>query len=137
MYVIGGCVFVLVAVMVGFSMAGGHVGALLHLSEVVTIGGASLGAMIVMSPKKVLTDVIRSVIQVIKGTPFNKQAYVEMFGLLGEIARMVRKDGMLSVEPLVTNPHENPLLQKYPHCQKPSCHRIPLQRPVALSGWNK
>jgi hypothetical protein len=32
MYVIGGCGFVIVAVMVGFSMAGGHVGALLHLS---------------------------------------------------------------------------------------------------------
>src|SRR5882724_151665 len=110
MYVIGGCIFVVVAVMVGFSMAGGHVGALLHLSEVVTIGGASLGALIVMSPKKVLGDLIRCTIQVIKGTPFTKQAYLEMFGLFAEIARMIRRDGMLSVEPLVTNPHENQLL---------------------------
>ena len=45
MGVIGGCAVVLVAVLVGFSMAGGPVGALIHLSEVVTIGGASLGAL--------------------------------------------------------------------------------------------
>jgi chemotaxis protein MotA len=118
MYVIGGCIFVLVAVMVGFSMAGGHVGALLHLSEVVTIGGASLGAMIVMSPKKVFSDLMRCMVQVVKGTPFNKQTYVELFGLLGEIARMIRRDGTLSLESLVTNPHENPLLLKYPSIHK-------------------
>src|SRR5215470_3059827 len=99
MIVIGGCVVVLVAVLVGFSMAGGHIGALLHLSEVVTIGGASLGAMIVMSPKKVFSDLVRAVMQLLKGSPFNKQTYVEAFGLLGEIARMVKRDGLLSLEP--------------------------------------
>jgi chemotaxis protein MotA len=118
MIVIGGCVFVVVAVLVGFSMAGGHVGALLHLSEVVTIGGASLGALIVMSPKKVLVDLVRCVIQLVKGSPFDKQTYLEMFGLLGEIVRMVRRDGVLSVEPLVTDPHNSPLLQKYPRIHK-------------------
>src|SRR5271167_2981411 len=114
MIVIVGCIVVIGAILGGFTMAGGHVGALLHLSEVVTIGGASLGAMIVMSPKKVFGDLIRCVMQIIKGTPYNKQAYLELFGLLGEIARMSRRDGMLSLEPLVTSPHEHPLLLKYP-----------------------
>jgi chemotaxis protein MotA len=118
MYVIGGCAFVIVAVMAGFAMAGGHVGALLHLSEVVTIGGASLGALIVMSPKKVITDLIRCVIQVIKGTPFNKQTYVELFGLLGELARSIRRDGLLSLEPLVSDPYQYPMLLKYPSIHK-------------------
>ena len=118
MAVLGGCAFVLVAVMVGFSMAGGHVGALLHLSEVVTIGGASLGALIVMSPKKVIKDLMNCVIQLIKGTPYNKQAYVELFGLLGELSRTIRRDGLLSLEPLVSDPHQNPLLLKYPKIHK-------------------
>jgi chemotaxis protein MotA len=71
-----------------------------------------------MSPKKVITDLIRCVIQVIKGTPFNKQTYVELFGLLGELARSIRRDGLLSLEPLVSDPCQNPLLLKYPSIHK-------------------
>lgn len=118
MVVIIGSIIVLVAVMVGFSMAGGHVGALIHMSEFVTIGGASLGALIVMSTKKVLVDLIRSVIQVIKGSPYNKQAYMELFRLLSEISRMARRDGILSLEPIISDPHKSPLFLKYPRIQK-------------------
>jgi chemotaxis protein MotA len=95
-------------------MAGGHIAALLHISEVVTIGGASLGALIVMSPKQVLLDLLRAVLQLIKGSPYNKQTYVELFGLLGEIARKIRRDGMLALEPMVTDPHADALLARYP-----------------------
>ena len=49
MVVLAGGGLVLVAVLVGFSMAGGHVGALIHLSEFITIGGAALGAIILPS----------------------------------------------------------------------------------------
>jgi chemotaxis protein MotA len=118
MVVIGGGVVVLIAVLIGFSMAGGHIGALLHLSEFVTIGGASLGALIVMSPKKVLGDLLRSVLQLVKGGPYGKQTYVELFALLAEIARIVRRDGLLALEPTVANPHESPLLAKYPLIHK-------------------
>jgi chemotaxis protein MotA len=118
MFVILGGLVVLIAVTVGFTMAGGHVGSLLHLSEIITIGGASMGALLVMSPKKVLLDLLRGVVQVVKGTPYNKQAYIELFGLLGELSRTVRRDGMLALEPLVTDPQNNALLAKYPRIQK-------------------
>ena len=49
MIVIVGAIVVLGAVLAGFTWAGGHVGALIHPSEIVTIGGAALGALIVMS----------------------------------------------------------------------------------------
>lgn len=118
MYVIGGCLLVIVAVLTGFSMAGGHVGSLLHLSEVVTIGGASLGALIVMSPKGVLVDLFRCTIQVVKGSPYNRQTYVELFALLGEITRKIRRDGVLALESLVLDPHHSPIIAKYPRIHK-------------------
>lgn len=118
MFVVLGSIVVLVAVLTGFTLAGGHVGALLHLSELITIGGASVGALIVMSPKKVLVDLIRGILQLVKGSPYTKQTYVELFGLLAEMARTVRRDGMLALEPLVSNPHESPLLQQYPRIHK-------------------
>jgi chemotaxis protein MotA len=114
MVVIGGCIVVLVAVLLGFSMAGGHVGALLHASELVTIGGASFGALIIMSPKKVLVDVVRSVVQVIKGTPYNKNTYVELFDLLYALARTVRRDGLLALESHLSSPEDSTLFQNSP-----------------------
>jgi chemotaxis protein MotA len=118
MFVIGGCVVVIIAVLAGFTMAGGHVGALMHPSELVTIGGSSLGALIVMAPRQVLVDLIKCVLGLVKGSPYNKQTYVELFGLLGEIARKIRRDGMLALEPMVTDPHNDALLAKYPRIAK-------------------
>ncbi len=114
MAVIAGCIVVLGAVLAGFMMAGGHVGALIHLSEFVTIGGASLGALLVMSPKKVLMDLIRAVLQLLKGSPYSRQTYGELFQLLYALARMVLRDGVLSLDAHVSNPHESTLFKEYP-----------------------
>ncbi len=114
MAVIGGCILVLVAVLVGFTMAGGHIGALLHLSEFVTIGGAALGALVVMSPKKVLGDLVRGVLQVIKGSPYDRQTCAELCRLLFALAQLVRREGLLALDSHVSNPHESSLFHKYP-----------------------
>jgi chemotaxis protein MotA len=114
MAVIVGSVIVLVAILLGFTMAGGHVGALLHLSEFITIGGASFGALVVMSPKKVLLDLFRAVFQLVKGTPYKKQACVEMFELMADLAKLVRRDGLLNLDSHIGSPKESALFQKYP-----------------------
>jgi chemotaxis protein MotA len=118
MVVVGGLVFVLVAILIGFTMAGGHVGSLLHLSEFITIGGASFGALVVMAPKKVLVDLFKSTLLVIKGTPYKKQTCVELLTLLSEVARIIRRDGLLVMDQHISNPHESSLFQKYPQIFK-------------------
>jgi chemotaxis protein MotA len=114
MIVIVGFIVVIGAVLGGFSMAGGHVGALVHPSEVVTIGGASLGALIVMSTKKVLVDLVKGVLGAVKGSPFNKKMYNETFCLMYELMKTSRKDGLLAIESHVSNPHESTIFAKYP-----------------------
>lgn len=114
MVVIGGCIFVVAAVLVGFMMAGGHVHALLHPSEFVTIGGASFGALIIMSPKKVLIDLFRAMLQLLKGTPYSRQMYLELFALLYGLARTIRREGALALEAIISDPHNAPIFQKYP-----------------------
>lgn len=114
MFVALGLGCVLLAVLIGFSMAGGHVGALIHASEFVTIGGATLGALIIMSPKKVLVDVLRGAILTIKGSPYDKQAYIELFKLIYGLARLTRREGVLALEAHVSNPAESQLFQRHP-----------------------
>lgn len=114
MIVIVGCVVVLGCVLAGFTWSGGHVGALIHPAEIVTIGGAALGALIMMSPKKVLGDLARGVMQAMKGTPFGKSAYRDLFGLLYDIMQVARRDGMLGLESHVSDPHQSTIFNKYP-----------------------
>src|SRR5205814_734992 len=59
MLVIVGCIVVVGCVLAGFVWSGGAIGALIHPAEILVIGGAALGALLVMSPKKVLIDLVK------------------------------------------------------------------------------
>jgi chemotaxis protein MotA len=114
MLVIIGFIIVTGAVLGGFMWAGGHVGALIHPSEIVVIGGAALGALVVMSSKKILIDLTKGCIQAIKGPPFQKKQHEELFKLMYDIFRTARRDGLLAIEPHLSNPHESSIFHKYP-----------------------
>jgi chemotaxis protein MotA len=112
--VIVGCIIVIGGVLGGFMMAGGQVHALIQPSELVTIGGASLGALIVMSPAKVIKDLMKGIVQAIKGSPFNKAMYGDMFRLMYDLLRTARREGLLGLEVHVSHPHDSAIFNKYP-----------------------
>lgn len=114
MIVIVGIITVVGCVLGGFMMAGGHIGSLIHPSELVTIGGAALGGMIISSPKKTLVDLIKGLIASIKGSPFNKAMHEESFKCLYDLLRLARRDGMLALEPHVSKSAESSIFNKYP-----------------------
>lgn len=118
MVVIVGGLIVIISVLVGFTMAGGKVAALIHLSEFVTIGGATLGALVIMSPVKVIKDLMRGVIQTLKGSPYGKGACTELFKVLYALAKLVRQEGLLALDAHVTKPEESTVLQQYPKIAK-------------------
>ncbi len=118
MIVILGCIVVVGAVLGGFTMAGGHIHALLHPSEVVTIGGATIGAMIVMSPKKVLIDLGKACISCITGSPYGKAMYSDTFQLMYELLRIAQRDGLLALESHISDPHQSAIFAKYPRVMK-------------------
>jgi chemotaxis protein MotA len=118
MLVIVGVIVVMACVLGGFMLSGGHVGALIHPAEILTIAGASLGAAVIMSPRKVLFDTVKSVVQALKGSPFNKKAYEELFQTMYELFRLARRDGTLALEPHLSNPHDSSIFNKYPSIGK-------------------
>ena len=114
MIVIVGCVVVVGAVLAGFVWSGGEIGALIHPAEIVTIGGAAMGAMIIMSSKKVLTDLVKGILQCLKGSPYNKEAYRDLFKMMYGLLQLARRDGLLALEPHVSDPHQSSIFNKYP-----------------------
>jgi len=118
MIVLLGALIVLGSVVGGFMMAGGNTMALLHLSELVIIGGAAAGALVLMSPKKVLVDLFRQALGTLKGSPYNRASYDDLFKSLYELFMLGRRGGMVALEEHVLNPETSAIFSKYPIFQK-------------------
>ncbi len=68
----------------------------------------------VMSPKKVLIDLIKGILQCFKGTPYNRASYDELFKLLYDLFRLARREGLIALEQHVSNSKESDIFKKYP-----------------------
>jgi chemotaxis protein MotA len=114
MLVIVGYLIILGAVLGGFALAGGHLGALLQPVELIMIGGSALGAFFVANSGKVIKSTFRALPSVLKGSKYSKALYLELLSLLYDILAKVRKEGLMSVEADVDNPGQSPIFTKYP-----------------------
>jgi len=114
MLVIIGYVIVLGAVFGGFALAGGHLGAMLQPVELLMIGGAALGALIVGNSGKALKATFAALPGCLKTSTYDKALYMELMSLLYELLNKVRKEGLMSIERDVENPGESALFGKYP-----------------------
>lgn len=114
MFVVLGITIVLGAVLAGFSMAGGNIHALIHPSEIVTIGGAALGALVASNSPRVLKDLVKGLVTVVKGSPYNKETCSQVFGVLYEAFRIARKDGILAWESILSGADRAQFFAKYP-----------------------
>jgi chemotaxis protein MotA len=118
MLVILGALIVIGSVLGGFIMAGGHPANLFVLSEFVVIGGAALGALVTMAPKKVLVDLIKQILASFKGAPHPKKSYEDLFKALYELFMLGRRNGMIALEEHVSNPAGSSIFGKYASLSK-------------------
>lgn len=114
MIIIIGTIVVIGSVCGGFIIAGGSMHSLMHISELIIIGGAALGALIIMSPKKVLIDLVKGILKALKGSPFSRRAYDDLFMMLYELFLVGRRNGMIALEEHVINPQSSSIFNKYP-----------------------
>ncbi|MDO8465580.1 MAG: flagellar motor stator protein MotA [Gallionella sp.] len=114
MLVIVGYIIVCFSVFGGFAMAGGHLAALLQPIELLMIGGAATGAFLVGNTAKVIKATLKDLPKVLTGSKYNKENFMEVLALLYELLSKVRKEGLMSIEGDVEEPHESPIFAKYP-----------------------
>jgi chemotaxis protein MotA len=105
---------VAISVFGGFAIAGGHLAALLQPVELLMIGGAALGSFFVGNSGSTIKATLKSLPTLLKGAKYTKENYMELMALLYELLGKVRKEGLMSIENDVENPHESPVFSKYP-----------------------
>ncbi len=116
MFVIIGWVVVFGCVFGVFIAHGGNMGPILKALpwEMAMIGGATLGAFLVNNQMKVIKATIAGALSCFKGSKYTKARYMELLALLFDILQKARKEGLMSIEKDVEEPHSSPLFQKYP-----------------------
>jgi chemotaxis protein MotA len=116
MFVIIGWVLALGCIFGVYIVHGGNIGVILHALpfELITILGAAGGAFLANNQMKVVKASVKGVAACFKGGKFSKSRYMELLALLYDILQKARKEGLMSIEKDVEEPHSSPLFQKYP-----------------------
>ena len=106
-----GCVFGI------FIAHGGNMGPILKALpwEMGMIGGATVGAFIVNNQMVVIKSTMAGVGMCFKGSKYTKDRYMELLALMFDILQKARKEGLMSIEKDVEDPHSSAIFQKYPN----------------------
>ncbi len=113
MLIIVGAIVVVGSIITGYTLEGGHLLALNQPLEVLIIGGAAVGALIISTPLPVLKGIFSQLIAVLGGG-YTKKDYLEILVMMFEIFNVARKDGLIGLESHVEQPHDSEILKKYP-----------------------
>ena len=114
MFVIVGSVIVVVAVIGGYAIPGGHLDVLWQPFEFMIILGGALGALIISNTKTILGGVGKSFGRMLKGPKHKKESYGELLSVLHQIFKLAKSKGNLALEQHIENPQESNLFEQFP-----------------------
>ncbi|WP_027468084.1 flagellar motor stator protein MotA [Deefgea rivuli] len=114
MFVIIGYIFMCVCILGAYVWHGGHLAVFWQPSEIIIIFGGAIGGMIAGASPKSLKLFGKALPTIFKSSAFNKAFYMDLFACLFELLAKVRKEGLMSIEGDVEDPHASPIFSKYP-----------------------
>jgi chemotaxis protein MotA len=114
MFAIIGAVVVIGAIVGGYLMEHGNLMVLVQPAELVIIGGAAIGTLLIANPLPVVIKIVTGALGVIGGSRFTKAYYLETLKMLLELFNYARKAGMAKLEADVEDPSKSDVFKKYP-----------------------
>jgi chemotaxis protein MotA len=109
---------IILASAVGTYAVQGSLAALWMPMEYVAIFGLAIGGFIAGNGVKTVKATLAALPSVFKGSHLNKALYMDLLAMLFEILAKVRKEGIMSIENDIENPHESAVFSKYPNIVK-------------------
>lgn len=118
MFTIIGIVVVFGAVVAGYLMEHGNLKVLMQPAELIIIGGAAAGTLLVANPVRLLKEIAARVTGVFGKSHYGKEAYLAAFKMMYELLGKARRSGMLAIEADIEAPAESPIFQANPEFLK-------------------
>jgi chemotaxis protein MotA len=114
MFSLIGIAVVIGAILAGYLMEKGNLLVLLQPAELVIIGGAALGTLLIANPIHILKGIVGGLMMILKGSPYTKKAYGEALNMLNELFQLARREGPSKLEEQIEEPEKSAVFQKYP-----------------------
>lgn len=118
MGIIIGIIIVFASIIGGYLMEHGNLRVLVQPAELLIIGGAAAGTLLIGNPLHVIKKVAAGIVGALKGTKIEKAYYLESLKMLYELLNKARKDGLLAIESDIEEPDKSPIFSKYPRFLK-------------------
>jgi chemotaxis protein MotA len=109
-----GMVVVLGCIAGGYLIEKGNLLVLMQPAELLIIGGAALGTLLIGNPIYVLKAILGGVIQVFKGSRYTAQVYLDTLKFLNDFFNTARKNGLSSLEQDLDEPEKSALFKRHP-----------------------
>jgi chemotaxis protein MotA len=114
MFAIIGILVVFGAVAAGYLMEHGHLAVLVQPAELLIIGGAGAGTLLIANPLRILKKIGAGAAAIFGASKFGKARYLATLKMMYELLQKARRGGMLTIEVDVEKPEESPILTAYP-----------------------
>ena len=107
-----GLIIVFASIITGYLMHYGDLTLLWQPNEVVIIVGAGIGASIIANPYHVLKKSISSLKYLFKGSPYNKDDYLELLVFAFKVFTIMKDKGPVGIEQHIENPEDSELFKE-------------------------
>jgi chemotaxis protein MotA len=114
MFAIIGIVVVFGCVVAGYLMEHGNLRVLIQPAELIIIGGAAVGTLLVANPLHILKKIGGGISGVFGGSKFGKQTYIDTLKMMYDLLNKARKDGLMALESDVEDPDKSAAFSKNP-----------------------
>jgi chemotaxis protein MotA len=114
MFAIIGIVIVFGCIVAGYLMEHGNLKVLVQPAELIIIGGAAIGTLLIGSPLHTIKKIVGGVAGVFGSSKFGKQTYIETLKMMYDLLNKARKDGLMALEADVEEPEKSPVFSKNP-----------------------
>ncbi|MFZ3262674.1 MAG: flagellar motor stator protein MotA [Terriglobales bacterium] len=113
MFAIIGIVVVFGSIVAGYLMEHGNIRVLLQPAELIIIGGAAAGTVLIANPLHILKQITGGVAAVFGTSKFTKPRYIDSLKMMYELLQKARKEGLVALESDIEEPIKSPLFSKY------------------------
>ncbi|MBZ5550101.1 MAG: flagellar motor stator protein MotA [Acidobacteriia bacterium] len=113
MFSIIGIVIVFGCIVAGYLMEHGNLKVLAQPAELLIIGGAALGTVLISNPVHILKEIVGGVAGTFGSSKYGKERYIESLKMMYELLNKARKEGLVALESDIEEPDKSALLSKY------------------------
>ena len=113
MFAIIGIVVVFGCIVAAYLMEHGKLLVLMQPAELLIIGGAAVGTVLVANPVYVLKQMMGGLLGAFGSSKYTMQRYTDSLKMMYELLQKARKEGLVALETDIEEPDKSPLFTKY------------------------